>query len=99
MRYQCGSEVSLGDIVSVPVPQGYATARVVMLGDTGEHLEIDPDFIRWVLAEGILANKSIFVEWIGVNPFAHSDPGHASAGSYMSTVVDVHVHLAARATG
>jgi hypothetical protein len=45
MRYQDGSEIRLGDIISVPTPDGAQQARVVMLGDTREHLEIDPDFV------------------------------------------------------
>lgn len=34
MRYQDGSEVSLGDVVSVPSPDGEKQARIVMIGDT-----------------------------------------------------------------
>jgi hypothetical protein len=97
MNYHDGSEVRLGDIVSVPTPQGDAQARVVMLGDTYAHLEIDPAFVEWVVTDRILAATSIFVEWIGPNPFAHSDPAFAPVGNQMSTVVDEHVRLESRA--
>ncbi len=48
MQYHDGSIVALGDIVSVPVPGGSGKARVVMLGETYAHLEIDADFLSWV---------------------------------------------------
>jgi hypothetical protein len=38
MRYSDGLEVRLGDTVSVPVPTGESLARVVMLGNSHEHL-------------------------------------------------------------
>ncbi|MBB2758707.1 UNVERIFIED_ORG: hypothetical protein GGR68_002865 [Xanthomonas campestris] len=97
MRYHDGSEVRLGDIVSVPSPDGEKEARVVMLGDTKEHLDIDPGFVKWVLGDAILASTSIFVEWIASTPFTHSDPQFAPIGSFMSTTVDEHVHFKCRA--
>ena len=48
MRYHDGTLVTLGDIVKVPIPTGSAKARVVMVGDTYEHLDIDPSFLSWV---------------------------------------------------
>jgi ribosomal 50S subunit-recycling heat shock protein len=41
MKYSDGSSVKLGDIIAIPLPSGTAKARVVMLGDTREHLDID----------------------------------------------------------
>lgn len=55
MNYSDGSMVALGDIVTLPVPTGTAKARVVMLGETYEHLAIDPDFVSWIEAGKILA--------------------------------------------
>jgi hypothetical protein len=88
MKYADGSQLSLGDIVQVPVPDGTAKARVVMLGDTYEHLDIDPSFVTWVKTEKQLKEGSIVVEWIGQNPLAHEDPRYAPAGNYMFTPVD-----------
>ena len=51
MIYADGSAVTLGDIVALPVPEGSDKARVVMLGDTYEHLDTDPQFLSWVKAE------------------------------------------------
>jgi hypothetical protein len=88
MRYHDGSSVTLGDIVSVPVPEGSANGRVVMLGDTYEHLDIDQGFLKWVLAERVLASSSVVIEWIEENPFEHDDPQYAPVGNYMFTTID-----------
>ena len=89
MRYFDGSTVALGDVVNVPIPSGYAKARVVMIGDTYEHLdEIDPSFLDWVKRERILDSASIVVEWIAKNPLAHNDPNYAPAGNYLFSPVD-----------
>jgi hypothetical protein len=88
MRYHNGSPVILGDIVSVPMPEGTAKGRVVMLGDTHEHLDIDQQFLKWVKAERIPEPTSIVIEWIEDNPLEHNDPQYAPVGNYMFTVVD-----------
>lgn len=80
--------VQLGDVVSVPIPNGSAKARVVMLGETYEHLDIDVQFLEWVKAEEKLEKTEIVVEWIGQNPFAHNDPRYAPVGNYMFTAVE-----------
>jgi hypothetical protein len=51
MKYHDGTSVLLGDIVAVPVPGGTARARVVMLGESYEHLNVDEQFISWVTAQ------------------------------------------------
>ncbi len=88
MRYHDGSTIMLGDIVSVPMPDGSEKARVVMLGDTYEHLDIDKQFLSWVKKEKVLEGTSIVVEWLGNNPLAHDDPQYAPVGNYMFTSVD-----------
>ena len=84
MQYHDGATASLGDVVSVPVPGGKAKARIVMLGDTYEHLEIDANFVSWVKKEKKLAPNDIVIEWLEENPFAHNDPRYAPVGNYMS---------------
>jgi hypothetical protein len=91
MNYADGASIRLGDVVTVPVPAGKAKARVVMLGDTYEHLDIDPAFLRWVESDKVLASTSVVVEWLGANPFAHDDPKHAPVGNYMFSPVDQHL--------
>ena len=91
MRYHDGSLVVLGDIVEVPVPSGTERARVVMLGDTYEHLDIDPNFLSWVTAERVLRAGAVVIEWLEQNPFAHDEPKYAPVGNYMFTDVDEHV--------
>ncbi|WP_157288532.1 hypothetical protein [Uliginosibacterium gangwonense] len=88
MKYHDGSTIILGDIVSVPMPNGKEKARVVMLGDTYEHLDIDTQFLLWVNDEKILGVTSIVVEWLGSNPLAHDDLQYAPVGNYMFTPVD-----------
>jgi len=88
MRHFDGSTVTLGDVVNVPVPSGYAKARVVMIGDTYEHLDIDSSFLDWVKRERKLDSTSIVVEWIGKNPLAHNDPKYAPVGKYLFSPVD-----------
>ena len=91
MQYYDGSPVRLGDLVDVPVPTGTARARVVMLGDTYEHLDVEAGFLSWVNAERILRQTAVVIEWLGENPFAHDDPQYAPVGNYMFTDVDEHV--------
>jgi hypothetical protein len=88
MQYHDGSTVTLGDIVNVPVPNGTARARVVMLGESYEHLDIDPDFLSWVKRDRVLQPSAIVVEWIDHNPYAHNDPKYAPVGNYMFSPLD-----------
>jgi hypothetical protein len=88
MRYHDGSIILLGDIVTVPVPEGTAKARVVMLGDTYEHLDIEEQFLAWVKADKILQETSVVIEWVGSNPFAHDDPQYAPVGNYTFSAAD-----------
>lgn len=94
MHYCDGSPVALGDVVDVPVPSGTARARVVMLGETYEHLNLDQGFLTWVKTDRVLRPEAIVIEWLGENPFEHDDPGCAPVGNYMFTDVDEFVVLA-----
>ena len=75
----------------VPIPGGNAKARVVMLGESYEHLEIDARFVEWVKSDRVLAPSSIVIEWLASNPFTHDNPEYAPVGPYMFTVVDEYV--------
>ena len=88
MKYHDGSNVRLGDVVRVPVPSGSAKARVVMLGATYEHLDIDEQFLSWVKRDKVLKPDAIVVEWIDANPLAHNDPKYAPVGNYMFSPLD-----------
>ena len=88
MIYHDGSTIGLGDIVNVPVPGGTAKARVVMLGDTYQHLDIDPPFLAWVKRDRVLEQSSVVIEWLGNNPFAHEDSRYAPVGNYMFSPAD-----------
>ena len=88
MQYHDGTTATLGDVVDVGMPGGTAGARIVMLGDTYEHLDIDKDFLSWVTTERKLAPNQIVVEWIEANPFAHNDPQYAPVGNYAFLSLD-----------
>lgn len=88
MKYHDGSTISLGDVVSVLVPAGTAKGRVVMLGDTYEHLDIDQQFLDWVKGDRVLERDSVVLEWLDSNPLAHNDPRYAPVGDYMFSPVD-----------
>ena len=89
MKYHDGCAISLGDIVSVLIgPQRFAKARVVMLGDTYEHLDIDERFFAWVKGDKVLEPSSVVVEWLSANPFSHNDPRYAPVGNYMFSPAD-----------
>jgi hypothetical protein len=83
MKYHDGSLIKLGDIVTVPMPDGRLRARVVMLGDTYEHLDLEEQFLVWVKTDRILEETYVVTEWIGRNPLAHEDPRYAPVGNYM----------------
>ena len=91
MTYCDGSAISLGDVVRVPIPGGTAKARVVMLGDSYQHLDIDEQFLAWVKRDRVLEPSSVVVEWLDRNPFAHTDPAYAPVGNYMFTPADEHL--------
>ena len=91
MTYHDGSPISLGDIVRVPIPGGMGKARVVMLGDCYEHLDIDAQFLARVLRDKVLDASSVVVEWLESNLFAYTDPRYAPVGNYMFTPVDDHL--------
>ena|SRR5205809_952700 len=97
MKYRDGTDVRLGDLVSVPVPTGTASARVVMLGDSREHLPIDEQFLAWARSPIQLRTTAIVIEWTGSNPLAHHDPNLAPVGNYMFTDVDEFVEFESRA--
>jgi len=89
MKYPDGSRVKLGDIVTIPLPSGRARAKIVMLGDTREHLDIDQQFLDWIESDKKLLEPSyVLVEWVDRNPLAHDDPKYAPVGNYMFTQLD-----------
>ena len=88
MTYHDGSTISLGDVVRAAVSGGTARARVVMLGDSYEHLDIDKQFLAWVERDRVLEPSYVVLEWLESNPFAHQDPQYAPVGNYMLSPTD-----------
>jgi len=88
MKYSDGMEVRLGDLVQISMPDGHATVRIVMLGDSREHAGVDEHFRSWVDEENLLGSDAVVAEWAGENPLAHEDPAHAPVGDYMFLRLD-----------
>jgi hypothetical protein len=85
MKYECGTDVMLGDEVMVQYgPNREALARVVAIGADMAIAEIDQAFYSWAKSESIINNDSVVVEWIGPNPFAHDSPNCSPVGNYMT---------------
>jgi hypothetical protein len=97
MKYHDGSEMRLGDIVRTPIGKDVSTrGRVVMVGDTLDHLDIDPQFVSWVKKSQKLRSSQVVIEFMDKNPFEHEDPRFAPVGDYMFTPVDEWLTLESR---
>ena len=89
ITYGDGRPVSLGDLIDVSVGKNNVKrARIVMLGDTGEHLDIDQSFLDWVERDNVMEPSHVVVEWVGDNPLTHNDPKYAPVGNYMLITAD-----------
>ena len=97
MEYSDDRKILLGDIVEISMPEGTEIARVVMLGESYERLELEETFISWVIKDQILEKDSIVVEWINNNPLAHNNPEFAPVGNYMFTGISLDIKLIQRA--
>ncbi|MCG7966021.1 MAG: hypothetical protein JAY63_05420 [Candidatus Thiodiazotropha taylori] len=97
MNYTDGKEVQLGDLIEIDMPKGLELARVVMLGENYQHLELEQSFKEWVLKEQILETDSIVIEWVGKNPLEHNNPEYAPVGNYMFTGISTDIKLRERA--
>lgn len=97
MNYTDGKEVQLGDLIDIDMPKGLELARVVMLGENYQHLELEQSFKEWVFKEQILETNSIVIEWVGKNPLEHNNPEYAPVGNYMFTGISTDIKLRERA--
>jgi hypothetical protein len=88
MKYYDGSVAKLGDVVLVPLHVGVREGRIVMLGDTHEHLDLDANFVSWVRNEKFFDSTWVAVQWIGENPLAHDDPKYAPVGDIIFIGLD-----------
>ena len=96
MNYSDGLKVLLGDIVTLPVPDGTQQAQVVMLGDTLAHLDLEKHFVDWVIQGKLLDGSQVIVQWLAENPFRHSNPSYAPVGDKMFTPTDEFMELVRR---
>ncbi|MCA9233760.1 MAG: hypothetical protein KDA57_24190, partial [Planctomycetales bacterium] len=94
--YATGENIELGDVVLIPVPNGSARMKVVMLGDTQQHSELQSTFLKWVTTERKLEDDEVVLEWIDKNPFEHKDPNVAPVGKYMFSGADQYLVLVER---
>ncbi len=85
MKYECGTEVMLYDVITVGYgPDQESMARVVAIGADLAIDEIDQAFYSWAKREGIINEETVVIEWLGVNPLGHDDPNYAPVGNYMT---------------
>lgn len=97
MYYTDGNEIELGDLIEIDMPEGFELARLVMLGENYQHLELVQSFKEWVLNDRILETDSIVIEWVGKNPLEHNNPEYAPVGNYMFTGISSDIKLRERA--
>lgn len=97
MKYTTGENIELGDVVIIPIPTGSSRMKVVMLGASNEHLDIDKSFLRWVSEDRRLSDCEVVLEWIDENIFLHNDPNIAPVGNYMFSGVDEFLEFQTRA--
>ena len=88
MKYADGTTISLGDIVSLTLHDGVHEARVILLGDTFEHLDLELSFVKWVREDEVIDEGSIAVRMLGLKPFGHGDPRNDPMGDVIFTPVD-----------
>jgi len=63
MKYESEEKVLLGDTVRFDSgPDQYTSAMVVMIGEDYSHLEIETDFLDWVVSENVLEGSDVVVE-------------------------------------
>ena len=85
MKYECGTEVNLGDeIMSGYGPGQESLARVVAIGTDLVIDGIDQDFYSWAKNEGIIDKETVVIEWLETNPLEHNDPNFSNVGNYMT---------------
>jgi hypothetical protein len=85
MKYECGTEVMLGDEIMVGYgPNQDALARVVAIGIELAIVGIDKEFYSWAKSEGIIDQESVIIEWLEGNPLEHNDPKYAPVSNYMT---------------
>ena len=85
MKYECGTDVRLGDEIMVQYGPGQESlARVVAIGTDSVIDEIDQGFYSWAKSESIIDKNMVTIEWVDANPLAHNDPNYAPVGNYMT---------------
>ena len=85
MKYECGTDVMLGDEIMVQYGPGQESlARIVAIGTDLVIDEIDQGFYSWAKSESIIDENTVTVEWVDANPLVHNDPNYAPVGNYMT---------------
>ena len=85
MKYQCGTDVMLGDEIMVQYgPNQESLARVVAIGLDFVVPDIDGSFYSWAKSEAIIDKDTVVIEWIASNPLSHNDLNYAPVDNYMT---------------
>jgi hypothetical protein len=99
MKYADGTTVALGDIVILALHDGNHEACVVMIGDTFEHLDLEPSFVKWAREDEVIDDSSVAVRILGTNPFGHNDSRYAPIGDVIFTPLDEDIRKIRNETG
>ena len=82
----------LGDIIEVTLHDGAHRAKVVLIGDSGEHRGIEDKTATWAMNCGHVKSDDLMAEFIDGNPFAHNDPRYAPVANTITTrAIDVNL--------
>ncbi len=84
MKYECGTEVMLGDEIMVEYgPESRFLMRVVAIGLDLVSDVIEQEYYSWAKREGMINIDAIIVEGIDSNPLSHNDPNYAPVSKYL----------------
>lgn len=82
MKYNCGTEVMLGDILLTSHGENLESeTRVVGIGTQSFSPSIDSQFIQWAIGDNLIKDNTVIIEWVGENPYAHNDLKFAPVGN------------------
>ena len=86
MKYECGTEVMLGDEIMVqygPDKRNIGTSGCYRAW-TRSLITLTNHFILGLRVKQSSIKISVVVEWIEANPLSHNDPNYAPVGNYVT---------------
>lgn len=84
MKYDCGTEVMIGD--EIMVAHGTDKESLAIVVAIGRYLVsdgIDKQFYSWARNEEIIEENTVVIEWLQANPSEDDNPNYSPVGDYM----------------